>query len=143
MRDEPAFQRLSPKIDGNARLREPQTEAYDAVVEHFDDIDNHREAGIVLPVGCGKSGLITLAPFALKVRRVLVIAPGLRIANQLLRDFNPTARLQAGERLRALNPANRATRVAAVMCPDGDTGPPGVRRGARPRWWEHSRERAR
>lgn len=90
MSDEPAFQHLSPTIDGNARLREPQTEAYDAIVDHFDDINNHREAGIVLPVGCGKSGLITLAPFALKARRVLVIAPGLRIATQLLRDFNPT-----------------------------------------------------
>ncbi|WP_211239394.1 DEAD/DEAH box helicase [Actinokineospora inagensis] len=90
MSDEPAFQHLIPTIDGNARLREPQTEAYDAIVDHFDDINNHREAGIVLPVGCGKSGLITLAPFALKARRVLVIAPGLRIATQLLRDFNPT-----------------------------------------------------
>lgn len=90
MSDEPTFQRLSPAIEDNARLREPQTEAYASIVDHFDDIDNHREAGIVLPVGCGKSGLITLAPFALKAHRVLVIAPGLRIATQLLRDFNPT-----------------------------------------------------
>jgi superfamily II DNA or RNA helicase len=90
LNDQPSFQRLTPAVEGNDRLREPQGEAYTAIVEHFDDIENHREAGIVLPVGCGKSGLITLAPFALKARRVLVIAPGLRIASQLLRDFNPT-----------------------------------------------------
>ncbi len=88
--DRSAFQRLTPNIQGNTQLREPQTEAYTAIVEHFADIENHREAGIVLPVGCGKSGLITLTPFALKARRVLVIAPGLRIAAQLLGDFNPT-----------------------------------------------------
>ena len=58
--------------------------------EHFSDPEKHREAGIVLPVGCGKSGLITLAPFATQARKVLVIAPGLRIAGQLLADFNPT-----------------------------------------------------
>lgn len=90
MSDQSVFAHLIPSIEGNSRLREPQTEAYAAVVEHFDDIQSHREAGIVLPVGCGKSGLITLAPFALKARRVLVIAPGLRIAAQLLGDFNPT-----------------------------------------------------
>lgn len=90
MSDQPVFERLNPNIEGNARLREPQTEAYAAIIKHFDDIENHREAGIVLPVGCGKSGLITLAPFALKARRVLVIAPGLRIAEQLVRDFKPT-----------------------------------------------------
>lgn len=88
--DRPAFERLSPHIEGNAKLREPQMEAYAAIVDHFDDDDGHREASIVLPVGCGKSGLITLAPFALKAKRVLVIAPGLRIAGQLLGDFNPT-----------------------------------------------------
>jgi superfamily II DNA or RNA helicase len=74
----------------NNRLREPQREAYAALGEHFSDPEKHREAGVVLPVGCGKSGLITLAPFALQARKVLVIAPGLRIAAQLLADFNPT-----------------------------------------------------
>ncbi len=45
---------------------------------------------MVLPVGCGKSGLITLAPFAVRASKVLVIAPGTSIAGQLLRDFNPS-----------------------------------------------------
>lgn len=84
------FQWLTPQIAENTRLREPQREAYTAISEHFSDPEKHREAGIVLPVGCGKSGLITIAPFGVLARKVLVIAPGLRIARQLLKDFNPT-----------------------------------------------------
>ncbi len=90
MSDQSPFQRLIPHVTKNTRLREPQREAYAAISEHFNDPEKHREAGIVLPVGCGKSGLITLAPFAVQARKVLVIAPGLRIAGQLLADFNPT-----------------------------------------------------
>lgn len=43
-----------------------------------------------MPVGCGKSGCITLAPFAFRSSRTLVVAPGLRIAAQLQKDFDPT-----------------------------------------------------
>lgn len=90
MSDQTPFQYLTPHVADNNGLREPQREAYAAIGEYFTDPDKHREAGVVLPVGCGKSGLITLAPFTLKAQKVLVIAPGLRIAEQLLRDFNPT-----------------------------------------------------
>ena len=90
MSDQTPFQYLTPHVADNNALREPQREAYAAISKHFTDPDKHREAGVVLPVGCGKSGLITLAPFTLKAQKVLVIAPGLRIASQLLRDFNPT-----------------------------------------------------
>lgn len=90
MSKETTFQRLTPQVTENTKLREPQREAYAAISEHFSDPEKHREAGVVLPVGCGKSGLITLAPFAVRARKVLVIAPGLRIAGQLLADFNPT-----------------------------------------------------
>jgi superfamily II DNA or RNA helicase len=51
--------------------------------------ENNREVGIVMPVGCGKSGCITLAPFAFHARRVLVVAPGIPIAQQLVSDFDP------------------------------------------------------
>lgn len=84
------FQRLTPDVADNVRLRDPQRQAYAVLSEHFGDPEKHREAGVVLPVGCGKSGLITIAPFAAHARKVLVVAPGLRIAGQLLADFNPT-----------------------------------------------------
>lgn len=87
----PVFATVRPHIQGNGCLRAPQGEAYDAIASHFVDPENQREVGVVLPVGCGKSGLITIAPFAVKAGRVLVIAPGLRIAAQLFADFNPTS----------------------------------------------------
>jgi superfamily II DNA or RNA helicase len=77
-----------PNITDNCKLRIPQKEGYQKIKEHYSQPDNIRETGIVLPVGCGKSGLITLAPFALGANRVLVIAPGLRIKGQLAEDFN-------------------------------------------------------
>ena len=60
------FSTLTANIDGNDNLREPQAEAYARIKTYFDDPKNtNREIGVVLPVGCGKSGLITLVPFAL------------------------------------------------------------------------------
>ena len=44
----------------------------------------------MLPVGCGKSGLIALAPFSLQSKRTLIVAPNLNIADQLFQDLNPS-----------------------------------------------------
>ena len=84
------FQTQHPFVARNQLLREPQREAYAKLAE-FARIseENEREVGIVLPVGCGKSGCITLAPFAFRARRTLVVAPGLKIAEQLSSDFDP------------------------------------------------------
>ena len=51
------------------KLRVPQYEAYGKIREYYDNSQKDREVGIILPVGCGKSGLITLAPFAVKSKR--------------------------------------------------------------------------
>lgn len=85
------FQERRPVIDGNGRVRTPQREAYEALVTYAADPAEAREVGIVLPVGCGKSGCITLAPFAFQSKRTLVIAPGKTIAQQLCDDFDPTS----------------------------------------------------
>jgi superfamily II DNA or RNA helicase len=84
------FEVQIPNVADNRKLRKPQREGYAQIQKHFTRPNADREIGLVLPVGCGKSGLITIAPFALKARRVLVLAPGLRIAHQLLQDFDPT-----------------------------------------------------
>jgi len=81
------YRTRQPAVAGNDLIRTPQREAYVAL-ETFEQT-NGREAGVVLPVGCGKSGCIALAPFAFRARRVLVVAPGLRIAQQLYKDFDP------------------------------------------------------
>jgi superfamily II DNA or RNA helicase len=85
------FQSRIPNIDGNRNIRNPQREAYQALLAYARNPQEiEREVGIVLPVGCGKSGTITLTPFAFRSNRTLVVAPGLHIAEQLASDFNPT-----------------------------------------------------
>jgi len=87
-----AFQKIKPQISGNKKLRTPQREGFEQIVLHYSNPAAEREVGIVLPVGCGKSGLMTIAPFAVASVRVLVIAPSVRIAKQLLdKDFNSTS----------------------------------------------------
>ncbi|MGA3039144.1 MAG: DEAD/DEAH box helicase family protein [Vulcanimicrobiaceae bacterium] len=84
------FQRATPQINENPALRIPQREGFFAIQEFFEaHAQQASEVGIVLPVGSGKSGLIAIAPFAVKARRVLVVAPGLRIADQLLEIVSP------------------------------------------------------
>lgn len=85
------FQTRQPNIGANDNVREPQRGAYQALVDFASNpADAMREVGVVLPVGCGKSGTITLAPFAFRANRTLVIAPGVNIAGQLAADFDPS-----------------------------------------------------
>lgn len=83
------FKTIEPIISENSKIRTPQREVFSKLVEAAATME-HRELGIVLPVGCGKSGCITLAPFAFKATRALIVAPGVRIASQLHDDFDPT-----------------------------------------------------
>ncbi|MGI8796796.1 MAG: DEAD/DEAH box helicase family protein [Acidimicrobiia bacterium] len=64
-------------IAENQRLREPQRGAYKAVREHFAHSTD--PAMLVIPVGCGKTGVISTLPFGIAHGRVLVIAPNLTI----------------------------------------------------------------
>lgn len=77
-------------IRENDRLRDPQREGFGAIESYFSTDPREREVGIVLPVGCGKSGLIAISPFATKSSRTLVVAPGLKIKDQLAADFDPS-----------------------------------------------------
>ncbi len=87
------FRTREPSITDNHLLRTPQREAYTALAALAGDPDGpEREVGIVLPVGCGKSGCITIAPFAFRAMRTLVVAPGVKIAEQLHNDFDPAHR---------------------------------------------------
>ncbi|EMG9607294.1 DEAD/DEAH box helicase family protein [Serratia marcescens] len=86
-----AFSSKTVNIHGNDKIRTPQIEAFQSLESHYEDQNrSQKEVGIILPVGCGKSGCITITPFAFKSKRTLVIAPGLHISSQLLRDFDPS-----------------------------------------------------
>lgn len=80
------FDAAEATVAGNAQLREPQKEAYDAAVEHFA---HHQTPAIIqLPVGCGKTGVAAILPFALSHKRTLVIAPNTIIREGLYADLN-------------------------------------------------------
>lgn len=79
---------LQPSVTGNPALREPQIGAFEALAQH--DFTVEREVSVVLPVGCGKSGLLALAPFAVNSHRALLVAPNVKIADQLLADLTPS-----------------------------------------------------
>ena len=82
------FIELNPNILNNPKIREPQIESYKSIINYFNKQPvQEREVGIILPVGCGKSGVISLIPFALKSKKTLVIAPNLNIADQLYQNF--------------------------------------------------------
>jgi len=82
------FATVAANVEGNDRLRVPQRDGFVAVRDHYGRQGADREVGVVLPVGCGKSGLITLIPFAVRARRLLAITPYVQLAAQLYRDFN-------------------------------------------------------
>ena len=83
------FVSIEYSIEENLRLRDPQKEAHQAAVEYFDKKPNGT-ALIQLPVGCGKSGLISILPFGIAKGRVLVIAPNLTIKTELVNALNIT-----------------------------------------------------
>jgi hypothetical protein len=60
-----------------------QREGWVRILDHFARPNAAREVGVVLPVACGKSGVIAITPFARQARSVLVIARGTRIRGQL------------------------------------------------------------
>ncbi len=90
-------------IESNRSLRAPQREGWERIRLHFASPGATREVGVVLPVGCGKSGLIAIAPFALGARRALVIAPGLRIRKQLADDLKANSTTNFYERCGVLS----------------------------------------
>ncbi|WP_004471974.1 DEAD/DEAH box helicase [Leptospira santarosai] len=84
------FKTLKPYVKGNKMLRVPQVEMYEALEGLIKEENYDRELSVIMPVGCGKSGCIALAPFAFQSTRTLVVAPNLKIAEQLLNDFGKT-----------------------------------------------------
>lgn len=71
------FVTANANIEANDLLREPQRDAHRAVREHF--ATSNEPAIIVIPVGCGKTGIIATLPFGIAEGRVLVITPNLTI----------------------------------------------------------------
>lgn len=80
------FANAPARITGNQYLREPQIRGHQEALQYFRD--GGRRAVEQIPVGCGKSGLISVLPFGVAAGRVLVIAPNIAIKDQLARDLD-------------------------------------------------------
>lgn len=83
---EQLFSETKVEIWQNPSLREPQIEGYFAIREHFQK--GNEPCYVQLPVGCGKTGLMGLAPFKVAKGRVLIIAPNLVIRDNIRRELN-------------------------------------------------------
>jgi DNA repair protein RadD len=84
------FKRAQTNIIGNPFLRRPQREAYAAALHHYSWSREH--AIIQLPVGCGKTGVISILPFGIANGRMLAVAPNLEIRRNLLAALDYTHR---------------------------------------------------
>ena len=60
-----------------------QVEAVLKLRQYFQQQDNPNIALVVLPTGCGKTGVAVLASYALSASRVLVITPSVIISRQI------------------------------------------------------------
>jgi superfamily II DNA or RNA helicase len=78
------FQETDADIVDNDQLRTPQAESVRALRAYVEeDRAADLPAIVVLPTGCGKSGVIACAPFGVAEGRVLVVAPNLTIKEGL------------------------------------------------------------
>jgi superfamily II DNA or RNA helicase len=75
-------------IEGNKKLRAPQIEAYAKIKSYFSE-NPAGEALVVLPTGTGKSGLISIAPFGVSNKRVLIITPGIVTKKSVVKTLHP------------------------------------------------------
>lgn len=82
------FMELVPNIIENNKLRKPQIEAYIKIREYFES-NPKGEALVVLPTGTGKSGLISIAPYGVSQKRVLIITPGLVTKKSVIKTLHP------------------------------------------------------
>ena len=106
--------RQEVSIEQNLQLRVPQREGWIRIRDHFAAADPAREIGLVLPVGCGKSGLICITPFAVGAQRALVIAPGTRIRGQLGSDLRASSDTNFYTRFGVLGSQSRYPEVVVV-----------------------------
>lgn len=73
----------------NTKLREPQIQAYAALLEYWKT--SSKPALVQIPVGCGKTGLMAILPFGNCTKRALFVAPNLTIRSALAAAVDPTS----------------------------------------------------
>jgi len=82
------FMSVESSIEENDFLRDPQKDGHTAALNFFES--DGKKAIMQIPVGCGKSGVISILPFGIASGRVLVIAPNLTIRKELQKVLDVT-----------------------------------------------------
>jgi DNA repair protein RadD len=77
------FRAAQVSILGNPRLRRPQLDGYLAIRDHLNGPQAGTPGLLEVPTGCGKTGLMLLAPFGVARGKVLMVAPNLTIRRTL------------------------------------------------------------
>ena len=75
---------------GNRTLREPQRLAHVAIKNHFTNSD--LPTMVQIPVGCGKTGLMSILPFGISQKRALIVAPNVTIREAIFAAVDSASR---------------------------------------------------
>ncbi|MFF5995181.1 DEAD/DEAH box helicase family protein [Lysinibacillus sp. KU-BSD001] len=84
------FESASANIFGNSKLYQAQVDAYNAVTTYYEQFPEFekREVLVVMPTGSGKTGLMSILPFANCKGKVLLITPGKVVRRTVFEEFD-------------------------------------------------------
>lgn len=84
------FESASANIFGNSNLYQAQLDAYNAVTTYYEQFPEFekREVLVVMPTGSGKTGLMSILPFANCKGKVLLITPGKIVRRTVFEEFD-------------------------------------------------------
>lgn len=84
------FESANANIFGNSNLYQAQIDAYNAVTTYYEQFPKFekREVLVVMPTGSGKTGLMSIFPFANCKGKVLLITPGKIVRRTVFEEFN-------------------------------------------------------
>jgi DNA repair protein RadD len=87
------FQEVEAFIEGNQALLEPQRHGWLRIRNYFsnDQSESNVPALVIIPTGCGKTGLMAITPFGVARGRVLVVTPGVVVNEGVLESLDSSS----------------------------------------------------
>ena len=81
------FKKFLNGTSGALQLREPQSASLLKMCRFLEPAEGGEKFLVVLPTGCGKTLVMSLAPFILDAGKVLIILPNVTIKDQIVREI--------------------------------------------------------
>jgi len=87
------FQEVEAFIEVNQELLEPQRHGWLRIRNYFssDQSESNAPALVIIPTGCGKTGLMAITPFGVARGRVLVVTPGVVVNEGVLESLDSSS----------------------------------------------------